>query len=138
MNTTPAVRAERILTELDHVRLSRCLQRSHAAQDDELTDVLELAHVVPVRDVPADIATMRSSLQIEELPGRTRRTLTLCYPEDADPAQGRVSVLSPVGRALIGLPVGAIAQWRTPGGTAVQARIVEITFQPEASGEYTR
>ena len=49
----------------------------------------------------------------------------------------KVSVLSPVGLALIGTRVGATARWRTPGGEEVAARVMNIVYQPEANGDYT-
>jgi regulator of nucleoside diphosphate kinase len=136
MTPNTLLRNERILTELDHVRLSRCL-RHEAARAGDLPDVLNQAHVVPGREVPTQIVTMYTMVLLESGDGGGRRRLTLCYPDDADPAAGFVSVLSPVGSALIGLPVGGMASWRTPDGQRVQARIAEILFQPEASGDYT-
>jgi regulator of nucleoside diphosphate kinase len=65
-------------------------------------------------------------------------SLTLCYPADADPAAGRVSVLSPVGASLLGLRVGEVARWQGPAGDTHAAEVVALLFQPEASGDYTR
>lgn len=137
MNDLHAVRGDRILTELDHARLARCLRRDELAADPDLPEMLAGARVVPGREVPADVVTMYSSVLVQEHPAAAPRKLTLCYPEDAEPAQGFVSVLSPVGSALLGLPVGALAQWRLPDGRTAQARVIEILFQPEASGDYT-
>mgnify|MGYP000429170376 CR=1 FL=1 len=63
--------------------------------------------------------------------------ITLCYPADAEPAAGFVSVLSPVGQALLGLQAGELARWTTPDGRMHAARIEALLFQPEASGDYT-
>jgi regulator of nucleoside diphosphate kinase len=63
--------------------------------------------------------------------------VTWCYPDDAEPSQGFISVLSPLGASLLGLQAGDVAQWRTPFGEQRTARIVEVLFQPEASGDYT-
>ena len=63
--------------------------------------------------------------------------LTLCYPSDAEPAAGFVSVFSPIGSSLLGLRVGAVARWRTPIGTDEAAGVLAILFQPEATGDYT-
>lgn len=136
MNPMPTVRNERILTELDHVRLSRCLRQGEALVGD-LPEVLNQAHVVPGRQVPPQVVTMYTMVLLQPADGGARRRITLCYPDDADPAAGFVSVLSPVGSALIGLPVGVLATWRTPDGQQLQAHIAEILFQPEASGDYS-
>lgn len=128
---------ERTLTELDHVRITRLLQRQSAAPAP-LGELLDLAEVVPSRAVDADVVTMYSQVQLREPSSGTLSTLTLCYPHDAEPAAGRVSVLSPVGRALLGLRVGDAAHWSTPDGGTHVVEIVALPFQPEASGDYTR
>lgn len=128
---------DRTLTELDHVRLIRLLQRQSECRPT-LAGVLDGADVVPSRAVEADVVTMYSQAQVLDAATGERSTLTLCYPQDADPAAGCVSVLSPVGRALLGLRVGDVAQWATPNGGTQSVRIVALPFQPEASGDYTR
>ena len=67
----------------------------------------------------------------------TLRKLTLCYPQDAEPQFGFVSVLSPIGLGLLGQQVGATVGWESPDGTERMAEVDAILFQPEASGDYT-
>ena len=131
---------ERTLTELDRARIGTLLRRTGTteANREMLEELLAPADEVPSRQVDADVVTMYSQVQIEDPQGGNPRTLAVCYPEEADADAGRVSVLSPIGAALLGLRVGATARWKTPDGRAHQARIVGITFQPEASGDYTR
>lgn len=132
--STTTLRGERTLTELDHVRLGKLLdEKSHPG----LEALLDAAEVVRSREVASNIVTMYSQVTIEDARSGRRSKLTLCYPRDADPAAGFISVLSPVGLGLIGLHVGALACWRMPGGEEGSARVVEILFQPEASGDYT-
>lgn len=134
MQTATPIHGERTLTDLDHVRLSKLQdQRSHPALDE----LLEVTDVVSPQEVAPDVVTMRSQLVIADAQTGQRQTITLCYPADADPASGRLSVLSPVGLALIGTRVGATARWRTPGGEEGAAQVVDIVHQPEASGDYT-
>lgn len=133
---------ERTLTELDHVRLSNLLRRDPrgerpAAQLRPVEDLLDACAVVPSRGVPPDVVTMYSQILLQDLRTDQRHTLTLCYPADAEPAAGFVSVLSPVGSSLLGLPVGSVARWTIPGGEEKAAEIVAILFQPESSGDYT-
>jgi regulator of nucleoside diphosphate kinase len=66
-----------------------------------------------------------------------QQTLTICYPDDAEPQAGFVSVLSPVGCSLLGLRVGDVAHWHPPHGADGAARVLAVLFQPEASGDYT-
>ena len=133
--------AGRTLTELDHARLRRLASGAAATarrdDDDPLERALDEATVVPSRAIPGDIVTMRSKVLLKDLRTSERYRLTLSYPEDAEPAAGRVSVLSPVGASLLGLRVGADARWRLPGGEHGGARLEAIVFQPESSGEYT-
>jgi regulator of nucleoside diphosphate kinase len=125
---------ERLLTELDHARLNHL---RGAQLPPELADSLDTLDIVPSREVPADVVTMYSQVLIEDLRSHERQKLTLCYPEDAEPHQGFISVFSPVGASLLGQRVGATARWRTPNGDACEAEIVTLLFQPEASGDYT-
>lgn len=125
---------DRTLTELDHVRLTRLIgAKSHP----EFEELLATAEAVPSREIAPDLVTMYSQVTIMDTRSGKRQKLTLCYPTDAEPAEGFVSVLSPVGMSLIGLRIGATAQWRTPGGEDFNARVAEVHFQPEASGDYT-
>jgi len=132
---------ERTLTELDHVRLLNLLRRD--ARGDgfptlrhPVEDLLDTSTIVPSRRVPADLVTMNSQVVLRDLQTQHRRSLTLCYPSDADPAMGFVSVLSPVGSSLLGLPVGGVARWTTRAGEQ-GAEIMAILFQPEANGDYS-
>ncbi len=132
---------ERTLTELDHVRLLNLLRRDARADasfapQHALQDMLDTSTLVPSRDVSPDVVTMYSQVLLEDLRTGQRHTLTLCYPADAEPAAGFVSVLSPVGSALLGLRVGTTARWRTPSGEEKAAEILGILFQPESSGDY--
>lgn len=124
---------DRTLTELDAARLERLRRQGAALRMD---DLLDTASVVPSRDVPPDVVTLYSQVLVRDAHGSEQR-LTLCYPDDAEPAQGFISVLSPVGLALLGLHVGSVAHWRTPDGMPHSAEIVALLFQPEASGDYT-
>jgi regulator of nucleoside diphosphate kinase len=133
--STTTLRGERTLTELDHVRLGKLLdEKSHPG----LEALLDAAEVVRSREVAPNIVTMYSQVTIEDARSGRRSKLTLCYPGDADPGAGFVSVLSPVGMSLIGLRLGTVAEWTLPGGEEGHARVAEILYQPEASGDYTR
>ena len=125
---------ERLLTELDFTRLNNL---RGGQLPPELADTLDSLDLVPSRDVPADVVTMYSQLILEDLASGKRQKLTLCYPADAEPHLGFISVLSPVGASLLGQRVGAVARWYTPNGDACGAHIAELLFQPEASGDYT-
>jgi len=125
--------AERILTELDFARL----QSIKGQLSQELKDYCELADLVPAKEVPVDVVTMYSQMEIIDESSQQLQKLTLCYPKDAEPSLGFISVLSPVGSSLLGLKVGSVAHWRTPHGDTCSAKVAALLFQPEASGDYT-
>lgn len=135
------VALERTLTELDHVRLLNLLRRDARSDGSALNagaieDVLDNSTLVPSRQVGPDVVTMYSQVLLQDTQTGQRNTLTLCYPADAEPAVGFVSVLSPVGSALLGLRVGSVARWSTPAGDEKAAEILALLFQPESSGDY--
>lgn len=133
---------ERTLTELDHVRLKNLVHRdsrdgSVSSQAAQIEDDLDAATIVPSRQVSPDVVTMYSQVLLLDPATGQRSKLALCYPADAEPGAGFVSVLAPVGWSLLGLRVGCVAHWPTPAGDERAAEILAILFQPEASGDYS-
>ena len=90
----------RTITDLDHVRIFNLLRRQGTAgqspaQAEALAELIDAADQVPPQQIAGDIVTMYSRLRVSDADGGHERSLTLCYPADADVAQGRISVLSP-------------------------------------------
>lgn len=96
----------------------------------DLIEELERADIRPLADMPPDVVRMHSTVRfsMDVPPGQL--CLTLVYPQDAN-GQDRISVLAPVGSALLGLAVGSTIAWPRPGGGIVNIRILEIRAQPE-------
>jgi regulator of nucleoside diphosphate kinase len=92
------------------------------------------AVVVPRNEIPNDVVTMNSRVIFEIESTGERREITLVYPKDADIDSGKISVLVPIGTALLGLRVGQSIDWELPNGRKQRYRIVEVPFQPEAAG----
>jgi len=132
---------ERTLTELDHVRIARLIRGvgevAASPLDHPIDDILDTADLVSSHKVDPDIVTMYSQVELADLATGKPYQLTLCYPSDAKPAAGFVSVLSPVGASLIGRRVGSIARWQSPSGDQGAATVVAVLYQPEASGDFT-
>jgi regulator of nucleoside diphosphate kinase len=103
---------------------------------DALEEILDLGRVVPPQDIPRDIVTMNSKVIFEDLESREQREAVIAYPQEADPQSGKISVLSPVGIALLGLAAGAETELPLPHGRTTRIRIREVSYQPEAHGEY--
>jgi regulator of nucleoside diphosphate kinase len=122
MNTMqhPIQRPLIVVAEGDARRLAFLLGGTPAQRDAahlrELRDELERALVVPTDEMPADVITMHSAVGVLDLENATRQEVTLVYPHAADPARGHVSVLAPLGTALLGYRVGDEISWTMPGG----------------------
>jgi regulator of nucleoside diphosphate kinase len=129
------VPGERTLTDIDYARLGKLLNQQRPGH---LVDWFESAEVTSSRAAPGDLVTMNSRVEVVDVHTRHRQVLTICYPGDAEPAAGLISVLSPVGGSLLGLRTGDIARWLSPQGEGRAAQILAIQYQPEATGDYTR
>ncbi|MCK9539971.1 nucleoside diphosphate kinase regulator [Dokdonella sp.] len=99
---------------------------------------LERAEIVDPDKVPPNVVTMNSTVRFVTDSSGHEFEYTLVYPKDANNDAGRISVLAPVGSALLGLAVGDEIEWPRPGGGTTRVRIVEVTFQPERAGELHR
>lgn len=97
-----------------------------AAAARDLADLLTEARLVPHELLPPDRVVMNALVTYEEVPKGAQRSVTLVHPSDADAAQGRVSVLSPVGRALLGRTPGAVIDAALPDGRELGFRILAV------------
>lgn len=103
----------------------------------ELLAELDRAEVVEPEDVPSDVVTMNSKVRFV-LESGEEFCLTLVYPQDIDGSADRISILAPVGSALLGLSAGEQIEWPRPGGGVMKVRLVEVVYQPERAGEFRR
>jgi regulator of nucleoside diphosphate kinase len=133
-------RAALIVSSTDFERLERLLEDARyrdAPGASALRDELERAEIVEPAAIPGDVVTMNSVVRIVADDGKERE-LALVYPRAADGSPDKVSILAPVGSAMLGLKVGESIDWPMPGGRHASVRILGIRFQPEASGEMHR
>lgn len=103
----------------------------------ELRAELDRAEVVEPEDVPPNVVTMNSKVRFV-LESGEEFCLTLVYPQDIDGSADRISILAPVGSALLGLSAGEQIEWPRPGGGVMKVRLVEVIYQPERAGEFRR
>lgn len=101
---------------------------------DFLLDELDRAELVAAADVAAKVLTMNSRARIMDPDTGEARTVTLVYPGEEDSARGKVSVLTPLGTALLGLPEGARMAWRTLDERTKRITVLEVAYQPESHG----
>jgi regulator of nucleoside diphosphate kinase len=102
---------------------------------EELDRELARAKIVPQKHIPPDVATMNSKVHLRILDSGEDMTCTLVYPDEADITSSKMSILAPVGTALIGYRIGDTVEWEVPAGR-IRLRIEEILYQPEAAGDY--
>ena len=131
-----------IITELDAARIRELGSRLPDAGQGlralhELIEVTQEAEIVPGSRVPPDVVTIHSRVAFRDELTEGAHTVTLVYPHEFSIADRRISVLSPVGRALLGRRVGDCAEIPVPGGTKRRIRILELLYQPEASGDFS-
>lgn len=129
-----------LLNERDFDRLyelvqSPRLRATHAPMVSMLKQELTGGTVVSPASVPKDVVTMNSRIRFRDLATGERETYTLVYPEMADLELERLSVLTPLGAALLGASVGDIVECNTPGGIR-RLRIEKLLYQPEAAGDF--
>jgi regulator of nucleoside diphosphate kinase len=137
MKSKPSI----VVSSLDQQRLQALLDSLPASAFPGKADLqaeLDRADVVEPRDVPPSIVTMNSTVRFAIEPSGEEFCLTLVYPKDATGDADRISVLAPVGSALLGLATGDQIEWPAPGGGLIKVRIVEVVYQPERAGELYR
>lgn len=122
-----------IITDADLERLLPVLDQNDSPLSEALEAELHRAIIVRQREVPPDVVTMNSHVVYEDCATGVRREVRIVYPKDADAAAGRVSVLAPIGAALLGLHVGQEIEWHVPGGVK-RIRVAELPYQPESAG----
>jgi len=130
----------RTMTDFDLRRLDALCERIRSEVRPPLTlTALERetdrAIVVKPEAVPASVVTMNSEVEIVDLDTKDSRCVTLVFPSTAGIEDGRVSVLAPLGTALLGSCEGTPIEWNTPRG-ARRLRVGRIVYQPEAAGRY--
>lgn len=101
-----------------------------------LDEELARAAVVAPEVIGPRVATMNSRVEYEDVTTGHRRAVSLVYPWDADPGLGRLSILSPVGVALLGLAEGQELAWQLADGRRRRTRVLRVLFQPEAAGRH--
>lgn len=127
-----------IITERDMTRLQQLIDSARLQwRDHTLLDRLEgelsRAKVVSGKRISANVVTMNSRVRVTDLDTGKEATYQIVFPRDANASKSMISVLAPIGTALLGFKVGSEIEWETPGGLR-RLRIDAIEYQPEAAG----
>lgn len=129
------------VSEFDKSRLQELIRVAEEFGGHDRKDLRPLAaelakaKVVSPKDVPAGVVTMNSKVVLRDLDTSEEMTYTLVFPNDANIDAGAISVLAPVGTAILGYAKGDLVEWPVPSGTR-RIRIENILYQPEAAGDY--
>ena len=135
--TRPAI----IINEFDAERIDRQLEQPAYANSpvaNALNDELDRAQMCSPEDMPHDVVSMNSQVRFRDLTTGEERVRTLVFPAQMTDSSTQLSVMAPVGAALLGLRAGSAIHWELPGGTSTHLEVLELLYQPEAAGEFNR
>ncbi|HSD17874.1 MAG TPA: nucleoside diphosphate kinase regulator [Thermomonas sp.] len=138
-----ASRPPLLLSRLDVERIEALLEQPsfRSLDTSALQEELGRAELAEPAAIPDDVITMNSTARVrveDPVQGPHEHELTLVYPRDADGRADRVSILAPVGSALLGLRVGNAIDWPLPGGRNARLQVLAVRYQPEAAGDLRR
>lgn len=125
-----------LVTEKDYLRIKNIIQQQDSDEVENLELELERAKIISDDQVPADLVTMNSKVRYMNLQDQRESIITLVYPSDAKSEEGKISVLAPLGAALLGLRVNQEINWMFPDGKTRTLKIMEVIYQPEAHGHW--
>ena len=97
---------------------------------NDLRGELDVAQIVDPAEVPFDVITMNSTVRLRDMKTKEAETFTLVYPNEANIAKGKLSILAPLGTAILGYRVGDLVRWQVPSGVG-RWRVEELIFQPQ-------
>lgn len=132
------------ITETDRQRLEKLIEKASEHEGGgsanqeylhKLEQELEQAVTVPSEEVPGDVITMRSRVRLSDLNTGEEVVYTLVFPSEANFDEGKISVLAPIGTAMLGYSAGSIIEWQVPSGLR-RLKVEEVLYQPEAAGDY--
>ncbi|MFO7658464.1 MAG: GreA/GreB family elongation factor [Bacteroidales bacterium] len=136
------MKGEILITELDYVRLCNLINSVKDQKNVEFRNIdmlgteIKRAKRVDSKEITPEFITMNSIIEVTDMDTNKLMTLKLVYPQDADFRKGYISVLSPLGSALLGYKKGDIIAFEVPAGEK-KVKINNVIYQPEANGEYT-
>ena len=129
------------ISSFDKERLMRLIENSDNYNNPdknylkELEKELDRGKIIEPKNIPHNAITMNSKVRLKDLDSGEKITYMLVFPDEADISKNKISILAPIGTALIGYRVGDIIEWKVPAGLR-KLKVEEILYQPEAAGDY--
>lgn len=130
-----------IINDLDAERLDRLLEQPQYANlpvAELLNAELDRAEMCSPENIPADVVTMNSRVKFRDLTSCEEHLRTLVYPANLTDSVKQLSVMAPVGAALLGFRVGSTINWTLPNGNQTNLEVLALEYQPEAAGDFHR
>jgi regulator of nucleoside diphosphate kinase len=130
------------LTRSDYQRLNDVLRASLLERREDLGDLTRLhdeikrAKIFEPTEIPSDVITMNSRVRLRDLDSGEQMELSLVYPSASDTAAKKISILAPIGTAILGYRAGDTVEWEVPAGVR-RLKIEDVLYQPEASGNFS-
>ena len=132
------------ISEFDLKRLKELIKVAEEFGDkrvvrylEELDEELDRAEAMKPQEIPDDVITMNSTFRLRDIDTHQEAVYTLVFPGDADSASGKISILAPIGTAVLGYKIGDMIEWEVPAGRK-RFKVEQIMYQPEAAGDYHR
>ena len=130
------------ITSIDHERLGNLIEVSRERGGemnreylDKLESELDRAEIVDQKDIPDDVITMRSMVRLKDLVTGDTNIYSLVFPTEANLSEGKISILAPVGTAMLGYRLGDVIEGQVPSGLR-RLRVEEVVYQPESAQDY--
>jgi regulator of nucleoside diphosphate kinase len=127
-----------LITEPDFERIEsliescRSLWRQDLHQLDTLEEELDKAKIVKPADIPPNVVTMNSRVRVKDITAGREFVCQIVFPKDADSELNRISILAPIGTALLGYRSGSTVKWQMPSGKR-RLKVLSVEYQPEAA-----
>jgi len=129
------------ITEFDLERLQNLILDAQSTEYrkseylEKLKTELSRAVIVAPQEIPPTVVTMNSTVGLVDMDTNEEEIYTLVFPENADVSKGNISILAPIGTAMLGYEIGDVFEWDVPAGKR-RLRVERIIYQPEASGNF--
>lgn len=130
------------ITSVDQKRLGKLIEISRVRNGemdrhhlDQLALELDRAQVVDQKDIPVDVITMRSTVRLKDIATGDTKVYSLVFPNEANVSEGKISILAPVGTAMLGYRLGDVIEWQVPSGLR-RLKVEDVIYQPESAQDY--
>ena len=142
MGETMVKEAAIFITKNDRERLGNLIEIARERDNgtnreylNRLEEELDRAELIEPKDTPPDVITMRSKVRLKDLSTGEQMVYSLVFPTEAKFDEGKISILAPIGTAMLGYRRGDVIEWQVPSGLR-KLKVEEILYQPESAGEY--